>query len=254
MSHLANLYTWFRGRLRTGSGRKDLPRPDTCVAIIGDVHGRADLLAGLMEKLDRQQPAATRVFVGDYIDRGPSSRDVLEMLQAMAPSDICLLGNHEAMMLDFLESPIEKGARWLRNGGLATLASYAVTLDESSGHQDILKARDALERRLQDGTLAWLGARPLWWQSGNLLVAHAGADPALPIANQPGHNFLWGHKRFLRDPRPDGLWVAHGHWARDRPTVGQARVSVDTGAWKSGCLTAAVIDPDGGIRFVQQAD
>ena len=228
----------------------DRPCPDTTVAVVGDIHGRADLLVGLVDKIDALAPHAAKVFVGDYVDRGPSSREVLEYLQGLPGEVVCLLGNHEAMMLGFVESPIENGARWLRNGGLATLASYGIRLGENASHGEIASARDSLSLELQGATMRWLKARPLWWKSGNLLVSHAGADPRLPISGQADGNFLWGHKRFLRDPREDGLWVAHGHWARERPAVRDARISVDTGAWKTGRLTAALIEPAGKVRFV----
>ncbi len=242
------------GALRGLVGRKraeplqfeNPPRPELPVAVIGDIHGRDDLLARLLGLLEHAGDWQL-VFVGDYVDRGPESRQVLARLQAL--DAVCLKGNHEVMLLDFLDDPAENAGRWLRNGGRETLASFDVELAESPTLEMLENARDGLRAALGAGE-AWLRGLPLVWQSGNLLVTHAGPDPARPVQGQPDKVFLWGHNRFLRDARADGLWVAHGHWIRDRATAGDGRIAVDTGAWDSGRLSAALIDPDGGLRFV----
>ncbi len=216
--------------------------------MIGDVHGRDDLLASLLQKLEGRGGARQLVLVGDYVDRGPQSRAVLERLQAL--DAVCLKGNHEVMLLEFLDNPTEKAARWLRNGGFQTLESFGIELAREPTVAMLEEARDALRAGLGAAGEAWLRGLPLVWQSGNLLVTHAGPDPARPIEGQPDKVFLWGHNRFLRDARADGLWVAHGHWMRDRAAAGDGRIAVDTGAWDSGRLSAALIDPDGRIEFV----
>ena len=218
--------------------------------MIGDIHGRADLLDTLLTKISQQAPDAKLIFVGDYIDRGPDSRPVIDKLRTL-PDAICIRGNHETMLLEFLDTPIESGGRWLRNGGAQTLASYDITLSENASRQDVLAARQNLHAALSDGTEIWLRALPLHWRSGNLLVTHAGPDPARPIAAQDDDVFLWGHSRFLRASRTDGLWVAHGHWIRGRPSLTDGRINVDTGAWKSGRLTAVLISTDGQVKFIR---
>ncbi|PHQ96539.1 MAG: serine/threonine protein phosphatase [Marinosulfonomonas sp.] len=225
------------------------PRPEFPVVAIGDIHGRADLLALLLDKISQQAPGATLIFVGDYVDRGPDSRGVISKLREL-DNAICLRGNHEAMLLEFIDDPIEKGGRWLRNGGVDTLASFGISLGEDSNTDEVLNASKSLQNALADGTEDWLRALPIFWQSGNLLVTHAGPDPATPIADQSERDFLWGHRRFLRDNRSDGIWVAHGHWVRDRANFGDGRIGVDTGAWASGRLTAALIKPDGTVLFI----
>jgi len=247
---IARLGARFR---RGGAAREGLqfpPRPDVPVAVVGDIHGRLDLLDALLAKIDLAAPSATLVLVGDYVDRGPDSRAVLARLQGLGPDTVCLRGNHEAMLLEFLAAPIERGGRWLRNGGVQTLASFGIDLDEQASSDAVMSARAALSQAMADGTQDWLRQLPLTWQSGNLLVTHAGPNPALPIAGQADRDFLWGHARFLRDPRKDGLWVAHGHWARSRPEIKDGRIAVDTAAWTSGRLTAALVDTDGSVRFI----
>ncbi len=239
---------WFD---RSGKSEEipDPPRPELPVAVIGDIHGRADLLKILLDKISREDSDATLIFVGDYVDRGPDSRGVVDMLRTLDAA-ICLRGNHEAMLLEFLDEPIEKGGHWLRNGGVETLSSYGISLGEDSGTDEVMNASGALRSALTDGTESWLRALPIFWQSGNLLVTHAGPDPATPIAAQSERDFLWGHRRFLRDNRTDGIWVAHGHWMRDQAEARNGRIGVDTGAFVSGRLTAALITPDGAVRYI----
>ncbi len=237
-------------RTRPGSDDGTLPpRPDEPLAVIGDIHGCADLLGRLLDRLDRNHPDARRVFVGDYVDRGPDSRQVLDLLRNKEDA-VCLIGNHEEMMLEFIDQPAEGAVRWLRNGGQATLASYGIGLDRHATEAEVLSASRELKAALADGTEDWLRSLPLFWQSGTVVVTHAGPDPARPIAGQPDNVFTWGHNRFLRQARSDGLWVAHGHWIQDRPVFGDSRISVDTGAFATGRLTAAIVAPDGQVSFL----
>lgn len=246
----------FFGRVNNGGkqtqadGKFDPPRVDEPVAVVGDIHGRLDLLDLLLDKLAQQASDAKLIFVGDYVDRGPDARAVIDRLRALGAGAVCLKGNHEAMLLEFLDDPIEWGGRWLRNGGDRTLASYGIALSENSSVDDVTAASSALRIALADGTETWLRDLPLYWQSGTLLVTHAGPDPAMPIGGQNDQLFLWGHDRFLRAARTDGIWVAHGHWIRERPSCVDGRIAVDTGAWATGRLTAALIATDGSVRFV----
>lgn len=233
---------------KPGETNPILPKED--VAIIGDIHGRLDLLKSLISRLQSEVPNTELVFVGDYIDRGPSSREVLEYLQRLDSSVVCLKGNHEAMLLDFIDNPIQHGRQWLRNGGSETLASFGITVDENSSANSIQNANGELKSRLSNGTETWLRALPLFWHTGNLVVTHAGPDPKKSIQDQDEESFLWGHHRFLRDARTDGIWVAHGHWIQDRPTCRNGRISVDTGAYFSGRLTAAIVTHDGSVKFL----
>ncbi|WP_083392626.1 metallophosphoesterase [Rhodobacter xanthinilyticus] len=220
------------------------PAPQEPVAIIGDVHGRADLLEALLARLAEEDAAAVPVFVGDLIDRGEDSAAVLERVRGLARARV-LLGNHEEMMLRFLDDP-QGGAAWLRHGGMQTLASYGVAVSgarpEAGARAQI---RDALRAALGEGTEAWLRGLPRAWQSGNLLVTHAGADPRRPLPLQEPQALTWGHEDFGRRPRTDGLWVAHGHVIVERARVEAGVISVDTGAFATGRLSAVVITPAG---------
>lgn len=228
--------------------------PERPFAAVGDIHGRADLLRDLVGQLGAQ--AGTDwplVFLGDYIDRGEHSAAVLAHLQELQaggwPGEmICLMGNHEAMMLEFLEHPEEAGRRWLRNGGAHTLVSFEVPLP-GPAPEALCEARDALRAALGPATEAWLRALPLCFRSGNVFAAHAGADPQTPLEAQQEEHLLWGHPAFLQTPRADGIWVVHGHTICDRATAEQGRISVDTGAYATHRLSAALIQ-DEQCRFI----
>lgn len=231
------------------------PRPEKTVFVIGDIHGRADLLATLLERIEDGVQVVT---VGDYIDRGEDSKPVLECLMSCQSAEpdtfACLMGNHEKMLLDFIDRPTERGPRWLRNGGLQTLASFGVGgVTEGSDPAALMAARDAFQDALGPEMERWLRSLPLQWHSGNLWVVHAAMDPDRAPEEQEDRTLIWGSGAFMQQPRKDGLWVAHGHVVVDQPQVLASRIAVDTGAYFSGRLTAARIDPDGGVGFLQEA-
>lgn len=231
------------GRGQTRAAPMPPIAPDTPFQAVGDIHGRADLLERLLEKLD---PALQTVFVGDYVDRGEESAQVLTRLK---DSDaICLKGNHEQMMLDFLDAPERRGPLWLHNGGLQTLASFGVGLAESTP-EALGQARDALHEAMGKELRDWLRALPLDWQTGNVAVVHAGADPALPIDDQAPDTLIWGHPEFDSVQRADGIWVVHGHTIVGGPSAEDGRVSIDTGAFATGRLTAATVTA-GDVSFL----
>lgn len=231
--------------------------PEQDLFVIGDIHGRADLLERLLEQLDGQIPQeGALIFVGDYVDRGEESALVLRRLQALStpgatPFEVtCLMGNHERMMLDFLDNPARNGPRWNRYGGLQTMASFGLgyvsdTADENAWNDQ----RDQLREALGPDLEAWLKALGLSRTSGNVSVVHAGADPTLPIAAQSSQTLLWGHEDFDTTPRGDGQWVAHGHTIVDMPGERAGRIAVDTGAYATGRLTAALIGRNGTLNF-----
>ena len=227
--------------------------PQTPFVAVGDIHGRADLLDTLLDGLEGGlDPDVPVVFVGDYVDRGEQSAEVVRRLM-QTPSrfeTVCLRGNHEDMMLAFLEDPAHHGPRWLRYGGLQTLASFGVPPVPQTGTEaDWLTARDALAAAMGHDMIDWFYALAPLWQTGNVAVTHAGADPAQPIDVQDPSTFIWGHPKFESDDRQDGVWVVHGHTIVDNAIAENGRISVDTGAYATGVLSAAFIG-EGHISFV----
>jgi serine/threonine protein phosphatase 1 len=224
---------------------------------VGDVHGRVDLLRRLLDAVTAD--AATRgasdealvVTLGDYVDRGDDSRGVLALLGQDNPAPplacLSLMGNHERMMLDFLDDPEGTGPRWFRNGGEETMASFGL-IDLPGGWD----ARGALLRAaMPEGIEAWLRGLPLWFRSGDVVCAHAGLDPRRPPEAQDARTLLWGMPAFRRRARRDGLWVVHGHTIVPAPEIADRRIACDTGAYYSDCLTAAALYPGEPVRFLQ---
>ncbi len=243
----------FRRPATTGF-RNARPRPDTAFFAIGDVHGRDDLLEALLARLAARDPEAKIVCAGDYVDRGPDSASALARLydRQMSGGDsfVCLAGNHEEMLLTFLDEPMRAGPAWLHNGGGATLESFGITgVTPDTAPEDFQQVADWLAQRIGPARLDWLRHMPRLWQSGNVAVVHAGADPALPLEQQSRRSLLWGHPDFLRVPRGDGLWIVHGHTITDEPRMAQGRIAIDTGAYRSGRLTAVHVAA-GGVEFI----
>ena len=227
---------------RTGSARFDAPlAPERPVAVIGDVHGRDDLLGRLLDRLAGEAPDHAVVLVGDLIDRGEQSAAVLRRMMERADLTV-LKGNHEAMCLDYLADPERKGPLWIRNGGLQTLASFGVGgLGISPGPEALRSGAERLAQAMGPAMIGWMRGLPTRWQSGNIAVVHAGADPSRPLEDQEETALLWGHPRFEEATRSDGLWVVHGHTILPEPLVLGGRIGIDTGAYATGRLTAALI-------------
>lgn len=237
--------------------RGGLPTPDEGFVAIGDIHGCADTLATLWDKIAKVAPGMTIVHVGDYVDRGDNSAGVLRMLHERQTRDgdiVCLTGNHEEMFLDFLREPEEKGERWLRYGGLQTLESFkGLALGNALAERDFLRIRDGLAEQLGKDLSGFLETMPRLWKSGNVAVVHAGADPRKPLESQRPANLTWGHPAFGQLPREDGLWIVHGHTVVDMPMMANGVISIDTGAYAKGRLTAAIIRPGREVEFLQAA-
>jgi serine/threonine protein phosphatase 1 len=212
---------------------------------IGDIHGCAGLLDALfaMIGLDSQGVDRRLVFLGDYVDRGPDSRGVIERLlkvKADEPQTIFLKGNHEQAMLDFLQAP-DLGEEWLHWGGDKTLESYGVA-DIWRKHPDAL-ARE-LEDRMPQPHRAFLRSLDLWRIIGDYAFVHAGFRPGVALEDQRAEDCLWIRGEFHNadaDKRPRET-VVHGHHPVKWPTDAGWRINVDTGAVWSDALTAAVLE------------
>ncbi|SIO16864.1 metallophosphoesterase [Vannielia litorea] len=228
-----------------------LPEPSEAFVAVGDVHGRDDLLARLLDRLNREAPGLPLVFVGDYVDRGDQSAQVLRRLKALDAEGraVCLRGNHEEMMLSFAEG---RYPRWLAHGGLQTLASFGLGAGVTeNGGRGLEAAMVELRATLEgEGLLPWLSAMPRFWTSGNAAVTHAGADPARALEAQ-SRSLTNGHPDFFSTPRSDGLWIVHGHYVRDEPEVAPGRIAIDTGAFATGRLTAVVMSPGEPPKFIE---
>lgn len=212
------------------------------VYAVGDIHGRLDLLERLLEMIAADQAArphaATRViFLGDYIDRGPDSRAVIERLQGGPPRGLSwhfLRGNHEAIMLRCLEGPA-MFANWAANGGLATLKSYGLDARFSANGPMLLSQ---LREVLPEAHRAFLRGLKMTMEVGDYFFVHAGVRPGVPLASQAEEDCLFIREKFLRHRGSFGKIVVHGHTPVAEPEVLANRIGIDTGSFFSGRLTA----------------
>lgn len=193
-------------------------------------------------ELPSSSPPPLLVMLGDLIDRGPDSAACLRLLADLRrdpPYDFVLLkGNHEQWLLRFLADPAE-GPRWVRFGGSATLRSFGVEppAPEASTHA-WEEARLRLSAVLPPSGAALLAASPLHHVEGDYLFVHAGVRPGRPLEAQCEADLLWIRDLFLRSKSPSSYVVVHGHTPTRDPERLPWRIGVDTGAWRSGRLSA----------------
>lgn len=228
------------------------------VYAVGDVHGRADLLDRLVALMDQdvgQSPPETRpivVFLGDYVDRGFQSREVIDLLLSHRLSGYetyFLKGNHEAAMLQFMANPAI-GPRWAEFGGVETLVSYGVRPPRArTSMEEWDRACTELRASMPSEHYHFLSNLSLSVRIGDFVFVHAGMRPGRPVDQQTEHDMLWIREEFLNDPTPLDAMIVHGHTPTERPFRDHRRIGVDTGAYLSGRLTAARFERDG-VEFI----
>ncbi|WP_027581535.1 metallophosphoesterase family protein [Bradyrhizobium sp. Ai1a-2] len=220
------------------------------VYAIGDVHGRADLLQSLLTvidvDLDRSAPErAIQVFLGDYIDRGPQSRAVLDILirRSQSHETVCLKGNHEVFLLDVLKDPA-KLQDWRHYGGLLTLMSYGVTPTMNPTAEEQVEFIERLKHALPPEHLAFLEQLPTSFTCGDFFFVHAGVRPGVSLDRQNDQDLLWIREEFLNSEERFDKYIVHGHTPVSAPDVRPNRINIDTGAYATGNLTLLTIQGD----------
>lgn len=215
---------------------------------IGDVHGRLDCLTR-MHELIAEDIAADRpedwriVHLGDYIDRGPDSRGVVDLLSRLCRYDsrvIALAGNHDEGILEFLADPNE-GGLFLNHGGFETAASYGVTLDAGTA-LSLAASHRALVRAVPDAHVAFLAGLPASASFGDFFYCHAGIRPGIPLDAQERRDLIWIRRDFLDHQGLHEKVVVHGHTPVAEAQIRPNRVNVDTMAFDSGRLSALVVE------------
>ena len=236
--------------------KPELP-PGLRVYAIGDVHGRYDLLEKLhaiigQDLIDFPVEESTEIFLGDYVDRGPQSRAVIEHL-CKTPTNcdrrVCLKGNHENILLDFLDAP-EVLEHWRDLGGLETLYSYDVQPPRTRDIDQAMACRDQFLRALPEAHLDFLRTLPLYIALGSYLFVHAGIRPSRALEEQEEQDLMWIRGPFLDSRKDHGFVVVHGHTPQQDYEVLPNRINVDTWAYLSGRLTCVVLEGDN-KRFIQ---
>ncbi|MCT8267401.1 serine/threonine protein phosphatase [Afifella sp. JA880] len=235
--------------------------PDGCrVYAIGDIHGRFDLLLDLQEQIKADLAASppeesVEIFLGDYIDRGPNSRAVLEYLFAgekLCDRRVCLKGNHEAVLLEVLSDP-SMLPYWCGQGGSATLRSFGVAPPSGGDQRSLVTCHQALLQALSGGFEQFLRSLALSESVGDYFFVHAGIDPRRPMRAQREEDLVWIREPFLSSGRDFGFCVVHGHTPRDEVDIRPNRIDIDTRAFASGRLTCLVLE-GGERRFLQTQD
>jgi serine/threonine protein phosphatase 1 len=221
--------------------------PATRVYAIGDVHGRADLLQDLVERIDedlfrRPIERAVEVYLGDYIDRGSQSKTVIDILcrRLVQRNAICLRGNHEAILEEFLRDP-DVLHDWLRLGASGTLASYGVAIPSNTPLVPLELHRRFCKLFPRTHVL-FLQCLRNHYICGDYLFVHAGIRPGVPLQYQVEDDLTWIRNEFLQSTIDHGWMVVHGHTPVPHPQILSNRINIDTGAVFSGTLTCLVLE------------
>lgn len=227
--------------------------------VVGDVHGRLDLLETLLERIEadirvRPRRKTSIVFLGDLIDRGPSSAGVVERLRTFRPdfaTPLFLMGNHEEVLLRILEGEASLIPSWLRFGGTETLRSYGLDADELGNSTDA-EAIARVRRAVPEAHSAFIANFADTVSFGDYLFVHAGIRPGVELSEQSKTDLRWIRDPFLEDQGERDFVVVHGHTIRPDVEITANRIGIDTGAFQSGVLTALAID--GEERWLVQTE
>jgi serine/threonine protein phosphatase 1 len=233
--------------------KKTIDKPSTQagdrIYAIGDVHGRLDLLAELLDRIEAHSESLPQVGnlhiiqLGDLIDRGAQSAGVLRFAYAAQQKTdrfVVLQGNHEYLLLRALSG--EKGMlrAWMRTGGRQTLESLGITPPERGDDEDAVIAR--IKREITPELLTWVENLPLTAQSGDYFFCHAGIRPGVALKRQSRDDLLWIRDQFLEDSTPHPAVIVHGHTVSENVELRPNRIGIDTGAYESGVLTALYLE------------
>jgi Calcineurin-like phosphoesterase len=232
--------------------RRERPRVPDGVRIyaIGDIHGRADLLDILLERIDVhaiENPVAqtVEVFLGDYVDRGPASRQVIDRLvvRNQTHKAVFIKGNHEVLMTSFITMPTMLND-WQSVGGLETLISYGITPAINADSETQVRLSTAFGEALSESHRQFLKNLTPSFTCGDFFFVHAGIKPGIPLTLQKEEDLLWIRQEFLDCEDDFSKVIVHGHTPVLRPDIRYNRINIDTGAYATGQLTCLVLEGD----------
>lgn len=238
---------------------KTAPRPQIPegwrLYAIGDIHGRMDLLEPLLAQTEEDlangpEAEVAYVFLGDYIDRGPASSEVIDLILALSAQRrvICLKGNHEAFLLEFFANP-NRLLDWGRYGGLNTLMSYGLRPPLQPSFEQCQEIAAALYETMPAAHHEFLQKLHLSLTFGDFFFVHAGARPRIPLDRQSEEDLLWIREDFLLHEAMFEKVIVHGHSPVLAPEVLPNRINIDTGAYATGRLTCLVLEGET-MRFI----
>ncbi len=240
---------------------------NTRIYAVGDIHGRVDLLREIQALiLDDAKTASAHgaalggrkilVYLGDYIDRGPSSMEVLDHListdktnEELGFESVYLKGNHEDYFLRFMASG-ELGKAWMNNGGAALLNNFGLELSANSSPEEFVETASLLRRMLSPDHRCFLMGLQTYFEYHEYYFVHAGIRPGVSLQNQRIQDMLWIRDDFMNSNIDFGKIIVHGHTIGDAPEIMANRISIDTGAYLSNRLTCVVIENEH-VRFLQ---
>jgi serine/threonine protein phosphatase 1 len=217
---------------------------------IGDIHGRLDLLQEVHRKIaiDAANFDGIKIliYLGDYIDRGMHSRQVIDCLLENSFPDfekVFLLGNHEQVLMQFLLGTDASIAHdWFRFGGLSTLVSYDVNICGIPTLNDLTRLQAEFREKLPASHLDFFERLVLNYEIGGYFFVHAGIRPKIKLHLQRPEDMLWIREEFLNSDIFHGKVIVHGHTVTDEPEILHNRIGIDTGAYATGKLTCAVFE------------
>ena len=236
---------------RTGELRRPSLPEGIRIYVVGDIHGQAASLKAVMRKISSH--ASTRptrnivtVFVGDYIDRGLHSKEVIETLITAGElgTIVALRGNHEELMLSSLADNANM-KEWCAVGGIQTMFSYGIDVSELMVGRGYDVARAALREAVPKAHLAWLAGLPSRYEQGDYFFCHAGIDPERPLCAQEETDLLWIRQKFTRSEKPYSKIIVHGHSPVGHVDVRHNRINVDTGAFATEVLSCVALESTG---------
>lgn len=226
--------------------------------VIGDIHGRCDLFEALSSAIESDDAAngaaeTTVVLLGDLVDRGPDSAGVIAHARAWQQRRAVrvLAGNHEEMFLDSFRDA-EMLRHFLRHGGRETVLSYGIERERYNA-MSLEELQAEMGRIIPVADRDFLASAEEWIEVGDYLLVHAGINPLVPLAEQRRSDLLWIRNRFLDHPDPFSHVVVHGHTIFDEVEDAGSRIGIDTGAYRTGRLTALVLEGSA-RRFIQAVE
>ena len=216
---------------------------------VGDIHGQDDLLECLLSviKTDLQKPGAFKrkvIFLGDYVDRGLGCRKVIDTLislraelEAQGVELVTLRGNHEALLLQFIDEP-QIGPDWMELGGRETLLSYDISVPANNDLEGWVEASTNLLKTLPLDHLEFFETLPMSETEGDYFFVHAGVRPGVKLEDQTAKDMMWIRDGFLRDSRSFDKIIVHGHTPTEDIYADDRRICLDTGGYATGVLSA----------------
>ncbi|NLX18067.1 MAG: serine/threonine protein phosphatase [Desulfobulbus sp.] len=204
---------------------------DSTTCVIGDIHGCHESLVHLLSKIVHR--ADTIVFLGDYVDRGPHSKEVVTTILSLTkshPRVIPLMGNHDFLFLKYLNG--EESSLFLQVGGKQTLISYGLSIDAST---------EEIHQRVPPEHITFFRNLPLYWENQHAIYVHAGLMPGCHLSQQTAQWCLWARESFLSSTADFGKPVIFGHTVFPDPLITVDKIGIDTGAVYGGELTALLL-------------